>query len=281
MKTGRRLQTADLQVYEPAQGRAARAASRTSPTCWRRREFAAELSRATLRASHTITFFGRLWLVSTRCCWRWSTTCSSTSSRAAAGVRLPRPPGGGPVLLLLHLRLPDRRRGLGHRRRQADLDDGVPPAADAAVGGAQRVLPLPADDGRLPGHPPRLRGSVLTRRCCWRSSSWLAWSSAPGVAAFFAALQVYFRDTASFLPYFVRIWLYLSPVLWYADEARQHYGETGARFAAINPLYTIIGGWSDLLVRGNVPPLSMWLFAAAWAVARRRRRLPLLHLPGA
>ena len=35
-----------------------------------------------------------------------------------------------------------------------------------------------------------------------------------GLAAFFATLQVYFRDTSSFLPFFVRIWMYLSPVLW-------------------------------------------------------------------
>jgi len=35
-----------------------------------------------------------------------------------------------------------------------------------------------------------------------------------GLAAFFAALQVYFRDTSSFLPFFVRIWMYLSPILW-------------------------------------------------------------------
>ena len=35
-----------------------------------------------------------------------------------------------------------------------------------------------------------------------------------GCAAFFATLQVYFRDTSSFLPFFVRIWMYLSPVLW-------------------------------------------------------------------
>ena len=32
-----------------------------------------------------------------------------------------------------------------------------------------------------------------------------------GIAAFFATLQIYFRDTKSFLPYFTRIWLYLSP----------------------------------------------------------------------
>ena len=33
-----------------------------------------------------------------------------------------------------------------------------------------------------------------------------------GLAAFFAALQVYFRDTSIFLPFFVRIWMYLCPI---------------------------------------------------------------------
>jgi teichoic acid transport system permease protein len=31
---------------------------------------------------------------------------------------------------------------------------------------------------------------------------------AAGTAMIFAALQVYFRDTSTFLPYFTRIWLY-------------------------------------------------------------------------
>ena len=30
--------------------------------------------------------------------------------------------------------------------------------------------------------------------------------------------QVYFRDLSNFLPYVLRIWLYVSPVLYYADE---------------------------------------------------------------
>jgi len=33
-----------------------------------------------------------------------------------------------------------------------------------------------------------------------------------GLAAFFAALQVYFGDTSSFLPFFVRIWMYPCPI---------------------------------------------------------------------
>ena len=39
-----------------------------------------------------------------------------------------------------------------------------------------------------------------------------------GCAAFFATLQVYFRDTSSFLPFFVRVWMYLSPVLWKPED---------------------------------------------------------------
>ena len=37
------------------------------------------------------------------------------------------------------------------------------------------------------------------------------------------ALQVYFRDLKSFMPYLLRVWLYASPVLYYADEMPQKY----------------------------------------------------------
>ena len=38
-----------------------------------------------------------------------------------------------------------------------------------------------------------------------------------------AAAQVYFRDLSNFLPYVLRIWLYVSPVLYYADEVPDRY----------------------------------------------------------
>ena len=41
---------------------------------------------------------------------------------------------------------------------------------------------------------------------------------AAGAAMFTATAQVYFRDLANFLPYFTRIWLYTSPILFYAEE---------------------------------------------------------------
>ena len=39
-----------------------------------------------------------------------------------------------------------------------------------------------------------------------------------------AAVQVYFRDLKSFLPYVLRVWLYVSPVLYFAERgARSRY----------------------------------------------------------
>jgi teichoic acid transport system permease protein len=34
----------------------------------------------------------------------------------------------------------------------------------------------------------------------------------------------------------------------------------------LNPLYGLLGGWTDLLVRSQIPPLSVWLSAVVWAI---------------
>jgi teichoic acid transport system permease protein len=86
-----------------------------------------------------------------------------------------------------------------------------------------------------------------------------------GLAAFFATLQVYFRDTSSFLPYFVRIWMYLSPVLW-LPESLSHFGRVAKTLVGLNPLYSMLGGYTDLVQEGRYPPAYMWLSSAAWAL---------------
>lgn len=83
-----------------------------------------------------------------------------------------------------------------------------------------------------------------------------------GMALLLATAQVYFRDTTSFLPYLTRIWLYLSPVLWYPEEVRKAF----KAFEVFNPLFSLLGGWSDLLVKGELVPPSTWAIATAWAV---------------
>lgn len=87
-----------------------------------------------------------------------------------------------------------------------------------------------------------------------------------GLAAIMATLQVYFRDTSSFLPFFTRIWLYLSPVLWTIDDLGGH----GPRFAHLmligNPLFSLIGGWTQIALLNEVPEPKVWLAGAAWAL---------------
>jgi teichoic acid transport system permease protein len=87
-----------------------------------------------------------------------------------------------------------------------------------------------------------------------------------GLAAFFATLQVYFRDTSSFLPYFVRIWMYLSPVLW-LPESLAHFGRAVKTLVSINPMYSMLGGYTDLVQEGRYPSAFMWFSSAAWALA--------------
>ena len=83
-----------------------------------------------------------------------------------------------------------------------------------------------------------------------------------GMAAFFGALQVYFRDTTSFLPYVTRILLYISPVLWYQEQARAVFKMVGV----VNPLFPLIGAYSDLIVRGEIPSLLTWVMCVAWSL---------------
>ena len=87
---------------------------------------------------------------------------------------------------------------------------------------------------------------------------------ASGLAAIFATLQVYFRDTSSFLPYIMRIWLYTSPVLWTIDQIKGH--GAAQKLAPFNPLYSLIGGYGEALQEGQMPSLQVWGLAIAWAV---------------
>jgi teichoic acid transport system permease protein len=33
-----------------------------------------------------------------------------------------------------------------------------------------------------------------------------------------------------------------------------------------NPLYSMLGGWTDLIVRGDIPALHTWITAAVWGI---------------
>ena len=74
---------------------------------------------------------------------------------------------------------------------------------------------------------------------------------ASGLSMLVAAGQVYFRDLSNFLPYALRIWLYVSPVLYFADEVPERY----RWLLDVNPMGGLLTAWSDVLVGGQPPGL--------------------------
>jgi len=233
---------------------------------WARREFAAEFSKSGIRAANTQTVFGQLWLVL------------------------------NPLLLALvyYFLVAVLRGSSGGMEFLAHLTGGlflfyfvtgsVMSGASSVTGGGRLIMnmnfprllmPLAAVRTAFFRFLPTLPVYLLIHLLAggrWSVTMLLslvflgfAVVFSMGAAALFASLQVYFRDTASFLPYFVRIWLYLSPVLWEPSQVAESYPGL-ANWVYLNPLYSILGGWVDLSLRGTIPPLSMWLVAAGWAV---------------
>jgi teichoic acid transport system permease protein len=83
-----------------------------------------------------------------------------------------------------------------------------------------------------------------------------------GLSMLVAAAQVYFRDLSNFLPYVLRIWLYVSPVLYYTDEVPDRY----KWLLDVNPLGGLLTAWSDVLNANQAPQTESLLLGLAWGV---------------
>ena len=82
-----------------------------------------------------------------------------------------------------------------------------------------------------------------------------------GLAITISCVNVYFRDTASFLPYLTRTLLYLSPILYEATALKPKL----RAIEIFNPLFPILDSWSRAMVHGQPPQLSSMLQGLAWA----------------
>jgi teichoic acid transport system permease protein len=255
--------TSSVHVYEPHRA----GLPRLGPylrELWRRRAFASELSRTTMRAANTTTVFGQLWLV--------------INPLLLAAVYF---------VLVTILRGGDSD-GDFFAYLVAGLfafyfvSGAISTGAASVVGGGKLLLntsfprlllPLSAVRTAFGRFLPTLVIYLpihLALGLPWRWTMLLAVGFlammvvfATGMAMIFATAQVYFRDTASFLPYFIRIWLYLSPILWYPVQVPDEIKD----FMVLNPLYPMIGGWSELLRGDEIPQVSWWVAGTLWAVA--------------
>jgi len=235
---------------------------------WRRRHFAAELSRTNMRAANTRTFFGQIWLVINplllACVYYVLVDILARSG--AAGQE-------GGLLRLSHMVAGIFAYYLVSGCISTGAGSVVSSGALISNMAFPRLLmPLSAIRTAFFRFLPTMPVYLILHAIAGRPFSWnmllapyflgtmMLFGS--GLAAMFATLQVYFRDTSAFLPYFLRIWLYLSPVIWFAEDVSHKL----SHFMPFNPLYSMLGGWTDLLVKGHTPDLSQWLIAMAWAV---------------
>jgi ABC-type polysaccharide/polyol phosphate export permease len=83
-----------------------------------------------------------------------------------------------------------------------------------------------------------------------------------GLALIFATLTVFFRDTSSFLPYMLRIWMYLTPVLYLYTAVPDRI----LPFMELNPLFRLFAAWQQILFEGTFPRWEYLAVASAWAV---------------
>ena len=87
-----------------------------------------------------------------------------------------------------------------------------------------------------------------------------------GLGSIIATWHVYFRDTAQFLPYIIRIWLYASPVLYSAELfLNGPIGKRTGEWILLNPVFSMLGIWHDAL-HGEAPRGLYIGVAAAWAL---------------
>ena len=229
---------------------------------WRRRDFAAELSRTNLRAQHVNTVFGVFWLVI------------------------------NPLLLAaIYFVLVDiLQKGSRNEDFFAHLVAGlfayyfVSQAARQSVravtSGGRLILNTAFPRVLLPLAsvrtafvrflPPMGLYAVLHVVTGLPIEPTLLWVLplvalmlvlSSGLAMLLSAGQVYLRDLKEFLPYGLRIWLYASPILYYADEIPERY----KAILWLNPLGEILNAWSDVLNKGQAPEPKSLAIAAAWA----------------
>jgi teichoic acid transport system permease protein len=229
---------------------------------WRRRSFASELARTKLRAQHFNTFFGQLWLLL------------------------------NPLLLCgVYYILVDILRGGRHQQGffahlMAGLfayyfvSGSVREGTKAVVSGGRLILNtafprvllpvasviiafkrfLPTMLIYVPVH--LASGLPITFALLWVIPlTGLLIVLSTGLAMIVAAVQVYFRDLKAFMPYLLRVWLYISPVLYFPSEMPKQY----RWLLDVNPLGQLLSSWGYVLNDGVAPAAGSLAVASAWA----------------
>ena len=234
---------------------------------WARRHFIYQMSRTSLRAQHFNTFFGQLWVVLN------PLLLALVYFFLVSVLRGGDHPGGA-VAFLTYL--------VGGLFLFYFTRNAVGQGAGSIVGGGgllmntafpRAVLPLSSTVTALMLYAPTLvvygvfhviaQEPVSPALLLLPVLFLLMAVFNLGLAMVAGALTVYFRDTSSMLPYLLRLWLYLSPILWKVEQAP----EAIQPYIFVNPLAPYLIAFREMTLEGTVPSGAIWLGCAGWAIA--------------
>lgn len=85
-----------------------------------------------------------------------------------------------------------------------------------------------------------------------------------GIGAIAARLAVPFRDVSNLIPFLVRIWMYLSPIIWPLERLDRLAPPIEA-IIRINPMYSFLSVYRSAML-GNPIEWGAFAIAGAWAV---------------
>ena len=253
--------TAPVEVYEPF--RAGLPPLRKYwRSLWARRSFIAEYSRSELREKHYDSVFGQVWLV--------------LNPLLLSGVYF--------LLIVIIGGHSDKMR-YGHLTACLFLFYFV---SNTMTGGVKSItkggklilntafprimLPISATVVGIFRFLPTIFVFFVIRTILGFPIGWaMLWAIpvvvitailALGLAVLISTINVYFRDISSFLPYFSRTWLYLSPILYEASALKHNLRS----LEAFNPLFPLLNSWSRAIVHAQVPKATDMLISLAWAL---------------
>ena len=229
---------------------------------WRRREFAFELARTKLREQNFDTVFGQVWLVLNPLLLALvyfilvDILRASDSRNSEFFAHLV---AGLFAFMFIHNAMTVGVRSVTKGGRLI-LNSAFPRALlplSAVITAFMRFLPTFVV--YIPVHIAS--GLPINLTTLWIIPIFtLMILLACGLSMLVAAAQVYFRDLSNFLPYVLRIWLYVSPVLYYADEVPDRY----RWLLEVNPLGGLLTAWGDVLNANQAPQTESLLLGLAW-----------------
>ena len=89
---------------------------------------------------------------------------------------------------------------------------------------------------------------------------------ASGLALLLAFGATRVRDLSQFLPYLLRLLLYVSPVLFTLEELRNAVPDSIEGVVWLNPFVSFLDVWHTVLT-GTLPHANRWFIVSTWAVA--------------